>query len=174
MAKAKDLKSGGGNNKKSRRQSPSTEGSEITLPTRPLPQFSKSFIASLTKRATEADGGKVSSESVRDALMQQMASAEYDPIMSLIDKIQHGLPIKIDVDGASEIQRIPLDPKDIIRIELQLLEYLVPKLKSVESKQELDLNINVSVTKFGDGAAVESIDMTEKAKKAIDIDYKEE
>jgi len=104
----------------------------------------------LRKNLMKIRPGATPSE-VRARIAELCAQNDYDPVKELIEMVQKGQRIEMS-DGT--IKFIPLDPKDVISIHKEVLQYIAPKLRTIDVQASIEANISISVTKFS-GAAID-------------------
>ena len=81
---------------------------------------------------------------VRARIVELCAQHNYDPIAELIDMVRNGY----EVEANGKKVRVPLDAKDVIGIHKEIIQYIAPKLRSVDVQAQVEANISISVTKF--------------------------
>jgi hypothetical protein len=111
---------------------------------------------------------------LRNRIIEVCAANNYDPVTELLEIVNAAKEdtredlrklastVK-DPDLAEQMRVIaskilPLDVETMISIHKELLQYIAPKLRSTEIKGDVDVNIHVTVTKFGEA---KTIDMKE-------------
>ena len=104
----------------------------------------------LRKNLMKIRPGATPSE-VRHRIAELCAQNDYDPVRELIEMVQKGHRIVMS-DGSFKF--IPLDPKDVISIHKEVLQYIAPKLRTIDVQASIEANINVTVTKYA-GAAID-------------------
>ena len=132
----------------------------------------------LTKRQKEVrekllviDPGSTPSE-VRARISELCQANGYDPVAELLLFVQTSGEVLVQEinEIAKAVKSVKLrerlekvaeaikhvgvggDSRDIIGIHKEILQYIAPKLRSMEIKGDFDLNFNITVTKFA-GAA---------------------
>lgn len=85
---------------------------------------------------------------LRDYVLQKCRERDYDPIDELIKLARNG-----DISG-----------RDRVKIHSEMVQYLVPKLRSMDVKADVNMDINVNIVRFSD----------EEEKAPIDVEVVED
>jgi len=110
--------------------------------------------------------GATASE-LRQHLMRLCESLGYNPLEALIKMATDGY--EVEVDG--KILMMPLDAKDAIAIHKEIAGYIMPKLRTIDVKEKVDVDINITVQKFGEVKTIEG--EARMIKKVIDTEATE-
>lgn len=107
---------------------------------------------------------------VRSRIAEMCAENNYDPVQELLLFVQtSGEVLAHEIREIASVVRNKViskklenvantikhvgvggDSRDIIGIHKELLQYIAPKLRSMEVKGELDVNFNITVTKYAE------------------------
>lgn len=92
------------------------------------------------------------------SLLTIVKSAESDArqeILDIAEKVKDiGLKNRLQ-EAAKKI--IPADIDQMISIHKEILQYVAPKLRATEVKGDIDVNIHVTVQKFGESKTIDAI-----------------
>jgi len=109
---------------------------------------------------------------LRQHLMRLCEDLNYNPLEALIDMATNGYPVELE----GEMVRAPLDPKDAIAIHKEIAGYIMPKLRTIDVKEKVDVDVHITVQKFGDvktieGEATMIRDVVDESKKEeVDVE----
>jgi len=137
----------------------------------------------LKKQLQQLRPGSTAAET-RSMIKALCAEHGYNPIMELIEIIDNSKSSAkkelINIAGSELVKSaklreallevaekiIPPDVKDLISIHKEVLQYISPKLKAVEVRGKHDMNINITIQKFGEEVNMEENDDGSFSKKS--------
>ena len=109
-----------------------------------------------------------SNSALRNCIIELCAKNNYDPIQELINTVkasdQNAKAELISLAKSTKVRSktlreqllaiadniVSADLREVIGIHKEVLQYIAPKLRSIETKENIDVNINVTVKKFSE------------------------